>query len=83
MLDKYKLSPEIHNAIFEEIKNDCFVNKTSVENPEIFILGGQTAAGKSVLTHKICETFNNPNIVVINSDEFRLNHPQAQEIFQK
>ena len=83
MFDKYKLPQDIHNYIFNEIINDLFDGKTPVQNPQIFILGGQPGAGKSVLTKRIYETFDDPNMVVINSDEFRLNHPCAQEIFAK
>ena len=81
MLDEYKLPQEVHDAICQEIKNSLFIGKEPVSNPQVFILGGQPGAGKSVLTKRVYENFGSSNIVTINSDEFRLNHPQAQEIF--
>lgn len=81
MLDKYKLSESKHEKIFNRLKLNLFLGKTPVENPQIFILGGQPGAGKSVLTKRIHDTFNDPNVVVINSDDYRTLHPQAQEIF--
>lgn len=81
MLDEYKLPQEVHDAICQEIKNSLFIGKEPVSNPQVFILGGQPGAGKSVLTKRVYENFGSSNIVTINSDEFRLNHPQAPEIF--
>lgn len=83
MTEDYKLPPEVHDAICEEIKKGLFDGKEPVSNPQIFILGGQPGAGKSVLTKRVYENFGSSNIVTINGDEFRLNHPQAPEIFAK
>ncbi len=82
LLDKYKLSEEDHNRTLLEIKDFVFKNKHSVESPEIYILGGQPGAGKSVLTKRVMQNFKDNNIISINGDEFRLCHPQAQEIFK-
>lgn len=83
MLDDYKLSEEQHNKILERLKLNVFSGKTPVLNPQIFILGGQPGAGKSVLTKRVYENFGSSNIVTINGDEFRTMHPQAPEIFAK
>ena len=83
MTEDYKLPPEVHDAICEEIKKGLFDGKEPVLNPQIFILGGQLGAGKSVLPKRVYENFGSSNIVTINGDEFRLNHPQAPEIFAK
>ena len=81
MTEDYKLPPEVHDAICEEIKKGLFDGKEPVSNPQIFILGGQPGAGKSVLTKRVYENFGSSNIVTINSDGFRTIHPQAPEIF--
>lgn len=83
MPDDYKLSAQMHEKILNQIRTIVFSNKTPVDTPQIYILGGQPAAGKSVLTKRIYEMSGNPNIVVINGDDFRTLHPQAPEIFQK
>jgi len=83
MPDDYKLSDSMHEKILNQIRMIVFSNKTPVENPHIYILGGQPAAGKSVLTKRVYETSKNHNIVIINGDDFRTLHPQAPEIFQK
>lgn len=82
MFDKYQLSEEKHQKVFKKICTKLFARKTPTLNPEIFILGGQPGAGKSVLTREVQRSFKDSNIVTINSDEFRLFHPQAQEIFK-
>lgn len=80
--DKYKLPENIHNIILEQLKKDTFRNKTPVKNPQIYILGGQPGAGKSILTQKALLSSDDNNFVSINGDEFRTLHPQAREIFQ-
>lgn len=81
MYDKYKLSDEQHNAVLNKICRNLFYGKTPAANPQIFILGGQPGAGKSILTERSYHKLGNSNFVVINSDEFRTQHPNAQEIF--
>lgn len=81
MFDKYKLSDHKHQQIFEKICRGLFKNKTPALRPQIFILGGQPAAGKSILTQKVMKNFPDNNLVIVNADEFRLSHPQAKEIF--
>ena len=80
--DKYKLPENIHNIILEQLKKDTFRNKTPVKNPQIYILGWQPGAGKSILTQKALLSSDDNNFVSINGDEFRTLHPQAREIFQ-
>lgn len=81
MFDEYKLPEEQHDRILERLKLNVFSGKEPVSNPQVFILGGQPGAGKSVLTKRVYENFGSSNIVTINSDDFRTIHPQAQEIF--
>ena len=81
--DDYKLSDEEHNQVLAEIRDFVFENKTPVSRPQVYILGGQPGAGKSVLTESIMKNLDDDNIISINGDEFRLWHPKAQEIFKK
>ena len=50
----------------------------SVEEPQVFFIGGQPAAGKSQLIEQIQEDFN--GAFAIDSDELRQRHPQIDEI---
>lgn len=83
MFDKYKLSDHIHNIILEQLKEETFSNVTPSSQPEIYILGGQPGAAKSVLTERVLKSNSSDNLVSINGDEFRTLHPDAREIFQK
>ncbi|MBO4294316.1 MAG: zeta toxin family protein [Alphaproteobacteria bacterium] len=83
LFDEYKLSFEEHNTVLAEIRDFVFENKKPVFRPQVYILGGQPGAGKSVLTESILKNSDNDNIISINGDEFRLWHPRAREIFQK
>ncbi|MBQ8871008.1 MAG: zeta toxin family protein [Alphaproteobacteria bacterium] len=80
--DKYKLDITEHNKILDKIRTFLFSDKKPVQNPQIYILGGQPGAGKSVLTQRVLLSGGNDNFVSINGDEFRTLHPQAKEIFQ-
>ena len=80
--DEYKLSDEKHNEVLAEIRDFIFENKTSASHPQVYILGGQPGAGKSILTENILQNTDDDNIISINGDEFRLWHPKAQEIFK-
>ncbi|MBO4285123.1 MAG: zeta toxin family protein [Alphaproteobacteria bacterium] len=81
--DDYKLSDEEHNQVLAEIRDFVFQDKTPVAHPQVYILGGQPGAGKSVLTESVMKSLTDDNIISINGDEFRLWHPKAQEIFRK
>jgi len=83
MADDYKLSEFVHNTLKKSMEDDLFKEKHAVRNPQIYILGGQPAAGKSTLTNICSQMFPDNNIVSINGDEFRTLHPAAQEIFNK
>ncbi|MBO7098065.1 MAG: zeta toxin family protein [Alphaproteobacteria bacterium] len=83
LFDEYKLPFEMHERVLDKIRENIFRNKKPVFRPQVYILGGQPGAGKSVLTESILKNSDNDNIISINGDEFRLWHPQAREIFQK
>lgn len=55
-------------------------NKTPSDNPQACVLGGQSGSGKSTV-HKIVSE-RNPNVIVIDGDRFREQHPNF-EIIQK
>lgn len=52
------------------------------ENPRAIILGGQSGAGKSTLLQAF-KTIMHENVIEINGDEFRKNHPRFHEIYQQ
>ncbi|AKK07416.1 Zeta toxin (plasmid) [Corynebacterium mustelae] len=66
----------------EDILQDYFEEKLDLvspnENPQVFFIGGQPAAGKSQLIERIQEDFD--GAFVIDSDELRQRHPQINEI---
>ena len=55
-------------------------NKTPVNKPKAYILGGQPGAGKSTLQTHIEK--EQPNTVAINGDAYRRRHPHYDEIYE-
>ena len=53
-----------------------------VKEPKAYILGGQPGAGKSRLNNHL-QKINNGNLVIINGDEYRKNHPNFDKIIEK
>jgi len=53
-----------------------------VKEPKAYILGGQPGAGKSRLNNYF-QKFNDGNLVIINGDEYRKNHPNFDKIVEK
>ncbi len=49
------------------------------KDPQAFLLGGQSGAGKTTL-HKILRTQFNGNIISINGDDYRKFHPRFNEL---
>lgn len=66
---------------FKNLIHRLSKNKIPTEHPKAFVLGGQPGAGKSRLTRFLEENLDK-NIIVLNGDEFRPLHPDAQD-FQK
>lgn len=83
MQDDYKLSDEMHKKVLSTIESGLFHNKHASRHPQIYILGGQPAAGKGTLTSRIFSENPDESFVSVNGDEYRLSHPAAQEIFNK
>ena len=58
------------------------VETHSVDKPSAILLGGQSGAGKTTL-HGIYDTKYDGNIIVINGDEYRSEHPHYRELDAK
>lgn len=80
---KYKLSDEEYNEKYNLIKKIFFKDKTSMNRPIAIIVGGQTGAGKGLLISNGKKQFEDDNVIIINSDEFKTFHPKASEIAEK
>lgn len=80
---KYKLSDEEYNEKYNLIKKIFFKGKTSMNRPIAIIVGGQTGAGKGLLISNGKKQFEDDNVIIINSDEFKPFHPKASEIAEK
>ena len=80
---KYKLSDEEYNEKYNLIKKIFFKGKTPMNRPIAIIVGGQTGAGKGLLISNGKKQFEDDNVIIINSDEFKPFHPKASEIAEK
>lgn len=67
------VTEDLINNVVNKIYYKKTKNKAPCNTPFGCVLGGQPAAGKSVLTEVLFEAI--PNIIVINGDEFRSWHP--------
>lgn len=77
---KYKLSKEEHNGIFEKIKQIMLFGKFPVEHPKAIIDIAPPGSGKTGLNAYGAKQFNDNNVIIINNDELRKFHPNADEI---
>ncbi|MCY9785702.1 zeta toxin family protein [Nocardiopsis sp. EMB25] len=81
----YEVRPERLQEIFDEyIKDLVFGDVDPVppgDKPVVVLLGGQTGAGKSSAFHGIMDRHGG-NIAEIKPDEFRLFHPDLDEIMR-
>ncbi len=76
---------EYSESDFKRALEKCYKtlteNKLPDDNPQAFILGGQSGAGKTTIhdffQHQI------PNIIVLDGDRFRAYHPNFEEIQEK
>lgn len=69
---------DVLKAIDKILKSDEVKGKFPTDKPFAVLLGGQPASGKTTI-QKMQEQ-REPNIVVINGDEFRKRHPNFKEI---
>ena len=80
LLEKYKLSQEKHDDIYNIIKRVWTFDKIPSSDKIAVIIGGQTGAGKSGIISYSQKMFKDGNVVIINSDEIKPFHPKAEEI---
>lgn len=78
--DRYKLDPEDHEAIYQDLKEDIFSGRTPSPQPRAIILGGQPGAGKSRALDTSAADFPGRNVVILNGDDYRRWHPLSNEI---
>ena len=81
--EKYKLSQEEHDAIFEQIVELYLYDKFPVENPKAIVNIAPPASGKTGLNGFSANQFPDNNVVIINSDELKPFHPKVNEIAKK
>lgn len=74
---------KIYNSIIKpylfQIKNK---NLTSQEQPRVYIIGGQPAAGKTSLIKATLKELGK-NAVMVNGDDFRQYHPAERELYNR
>lgn len=80
ILERYKLTNEEHDYLYNIIKRIWTLQKYPVSNPIAVIIGGQTGAGKSGIISYSQKMFEDGNVVIINSDEIKPFHPKSEEI---
>lgn len=83
LIDKYKLSERKHNEIYKVIKEMVFNNVTPTENPIAIIVGAQPGSGKGSLIGYSKKEFQDNNVVIITTDDYKPFHPNASEIAHK
>ena len=78
LIEKYSLSDEQKEKIFEIAVGILTYNKTPVDKPICVMVGGQTGAGKSGLIAYSTKMFPNGNVIVLEDDALRHFHPYDQ-----
>lgn len=81
MTDFSEYSENDFNLALEKCYKTLTENKLPADNPQAFILGGQSGAGKTTI-HDIIQT-KNRNIIVLDGDRFRAYHPNFDEIQER
>lgn len=76
--DCSEFSESDFNLALEKCCKMLTQNKLPADNPQAFLLGGQSGAGKTAI-HDIIQS-QNPNIIVLDGDRFRAYHPNFDEI---
>ena len=81
--DLLVVDKETKDAIVDELWYEISSqNLTSQQSPKAYILGGQPGAGKSTSTDKLEEQYND-NIVTVDLDEYRDQHPNYEALYEK
>ena len=79
-LEEYKLSNKQHNNIYKVIEQMVFSNIKKSETPTAIIVGAQPGSGKGSLIGYSKKNFDDNNIVIITTDDYKPFHPKAGEI---
>jgi len=79
-IESYKLSEKTHNNIYRRIRRNVFANAKPVENPTAIIVGAPSGSGKGSVIGYSKRMFDNDNIVIITTDEYKHFHPQVDKI---
>lgn len=80
LMVEYALTPEEHQETLSRIEDYCFVNKSPVPKPKLYVVVSQAGGGKSTLVPEILKS--NENVVVISSDYFKSFNPKQEEILK-
>ena len=67
-------------ALLTQLKGFYISDKEPSGHPRAIILGGQPSAGKSSLNKIIKEEYQEAIDIVINGDNYRVCHPQYNEL---
>ena len=74
----YEYTADAFAKAFERLYKTYASEAYPVNDPRAVLLGGQSGSGKTTI-HRI-EKEHDPNVVIINGDEFRADHPQFKRI---
>jgi hypothetical protein len=78
---RYRLPPELYREIFEQtIVPVELGHGVRQEQPRALLLGGQTGAGKSVMTGVLTADSHWRSAVSFGSDTLRVHHPDYQQL---
>ena len=83
VMKEFKLTDEEHDEIQRRIFNKYLYNKHPVKNPQAIVDIAPPASGNTGLNSYGVQQFRDGNVVVINSDELKLEHPRIDEIAKK
>ena len=79
---QFRLSPEDHDAIFDDIALFALSTTKPVNHPTAVLLGGQPGAGKAGLSSKALDEFGG-NTIKVDADELRKHHPQYLQLMRQ
>lgn len=77
---------EEFDQAFSILHENLTHNQKPQQNPMAYLLGGQSGAGKSILSNLFAQNHSQEGIITINGDEYRSFHPrfrQLQKVYGK
>jgi predicted ABC-type ATPase len=78
--ESFKLPDINHEEIFFDLEREMLNGASASLFPKVVIVGGQPGAGKSALIEFAKLEFATQTVAIINGDDFRDKHPQAEKI---